>query len=391
MLVNFLKPPLVLAQFVPEDPLPIPEDDSGFIDGFFESNSLPNDGSALLNVIDRAAEVTSGFFDQFWIDIGNANEPIWRVILNISVIFAIIFLFFSGVGWFRRMSNAGGFSRDLAEEMVWPLIIILMLVPGDGILTARTGLFIRETFVATNSLILNSSSDGLSAIQKIRILNNERVFLESLQPQINNCIRLPESLPDTGGGVASGDSNTVFETRDQCLDRVIENAEEIAREIESNRPFTFRLGQLLSVINPIRIVRDGLGTIQNLIAGLTISVWLTGLQIAYVLMIQAAFALSILGAPIALALSMLPKGEKPIFIWLSSTFGVGITLISFTIIVAFIAGGLSRTNFSNPIILPLVQAILAPLLATALGQKGAEAAYRGLSQLPARAIRLAGR
>lgn len=117
---------------------------------------------------------------------------------------------------------------------------------------------------------------------------------------------------------------------------------------------------------------------------------LFGVGIAFQWLVEITLLLTALISPLAVAGSLLPLQQRPLFTWLLGFYSVGLCKLFYNIIVGLVAYILSNnTSSGNPsggtIIIAIAVGILSPILAVGLAAGGGMATFMSLGSLMAQA------
>lgn len=288
-------------------------------------------------------------FKTDWDQLASGQSPIYLAIVSISMLIAVCLVSFWSLGWYSRFSEEG-FSSGVVNEMVFPILVILML-SNNGTMLAGSTLALRHVTVNLNRSILSITRNGISLKDAIRITNIDQGFVVATQTALAKCEKLPSSQTD--------ENQNKTNPRKKCVDETINSAKIESQKIRKSKG----LGSGTGSWNPLDL---GGELINNVVQGLSFIIF-SGLSAGFQYIVQLSFLLTAYIAPIFLVLSLLPVDAKPIYAWLSGWLGLTLMLISYSIIVGIAASAIVNQPSTNPLLMQLIQAILSPILALAIG------------------------
>ena len=351
MLLIFV-PFLLKLSFLAQIPGQKPGEDTGTTDATFIIDNALKSSRNIVSV-----------FDKEWEFLVNGDSEIYQTLVVVSLSIATILVAFWSVGWYQQIVN-NGFSTTVINEIIYPIIIVLML-SNNGALLANTSLFFREISNGVNDKILSITRNGVTYREAIKATNFNEAFAASVQSKIAECESKPEKKVD-------GDGN-VIDTRQQCKDRVIQQAKKDAE--------TYRKKQGLDFTPPNLKFWEIPGVVANSAVQSALFIVFTACEIAFQFIVQIAFLLNAYIGPIFLVMSLFPSGSRPIFTWLSGWLTLGLILISYSIMVGLGASAVVNNAPSNPLFLPLLQGLFSPFLAIGIGVGGGMSSFSGFTMI----------
>lgn len=301
--------------------------------------------------------VVSGF-DQDWQNFADGNSDVYTAIVKVSLLIAAILISFWSVGWYSEIANYG-FTTKVVNEMIYPLMVALMLGINNGALLANTSLMFRGVSNVLNDRILDMTRNGITIRDAIRSTNVDQAFTLAVRAQIAECDSLPVNAVDS--------QKNVTHPRKDCVEQKTQQAK---RDADAYRQKN-GLPASQSSWNPLDIAGQTINSAVQALAYLIFS----GLAAAFQYVVQLSFLLNAYMGPIFLVLSLLPVGAKSIYAWISGWLALGLVLISYSIIVGIAASSIVNAPSNNPLFLQLVEAILSPILAVAIGGGGGLALF----------------
>jgi hypothetical protein len=315
---------------------------------FFAQTQPPNPGQAASTITDdgvAASEAVARAMDQLWDDV--LQGGLYSAIANLGVFFAVGTLLVFIVQWTREMVD-GDSSRGF-EEIIWPIVVIVLLANNAQPLSAATkGL--RGIINQTNKTLLASTSASIQlqeAYQQVMLKTGKGDAIQSL---VNQCNAIADPTQQA-----------------ECLQNASTQAREIEAELDNdNRP------------DWLKGISDFFNT--NVLQ-LTVRGWLLGLAIAFQWIVEVCMLLTALLGPLAVGGSLLPVGQKAIFAWLTGFFSVGMIKLCFNIISGLVATLVLKADNNDPMIFAFAIGILAPILSVVLAAGGGLAIFTSFSNI----------
>ena len=338
--------------FVAQIPGQQPGQDKGTSDAAFIMDSAIGSSRAIVSV-----------FDEEWKLLANGNSEIYKALVVVSLSIATILVAFWSVGWYQQIVN-NGFSTAMINEVIYPIVIILML-SNNGALLANTSILFRDISNNLNDNILNITRNGITYREAIRATNFNKAFVANVQAKIAECESKPERNVDETG--------KVIDTRQQCKDRAIQQAKSDAKSYRQKKGLGFSPPNLKFWEIP--------GEMANSAVQTALWVVFTGCEAAFQYIVQIAFLLNAYVGPIFLVISLLPTGSRPIFAWLSGWLTLGLILVSYSIMVGLGASAVVNNPPTNPLFLPLLQGLFSPFLAIGIGIGGGMSSFSGFAAI----------
>lgn len=297
-------------------------------------------------------------FNQDWQDLANGQSEVYKAVVSVAALAGVVLVAFWSMGWASRVTQEG-FHNDILSEMIYPLIVCLMLTINNGELLANTSVMFRNIAVNLNDRVLSITRNGVTLRDAIRTTNMDQAFAISVQMQLQECEKEPESGVDNQG--------QKINPREICKEKKINQAKENAQKYKEKHG----LSSYSNSWNPAEWAGQAINSAVQALSWIIFS----GLQAAFQYVVQVAFLMNAYIAPIFLVLSLLPFGSKPIYAWLSGWLALTLVLMSYSIVCGIAASSIVNASNSNPLFLQLVQAILSPILAVAMGAGGGMAAF----------------
>ncbi|MFN6562423.1 MAG: hypothetical protein RMY28_021890 [Nostoc sp. ChiSLP01] len=300
----------------------------------------------------RGSEMMINSFKEDWSNFANGQAPVYTAVIAISTMIAVVLVSWWSLGWYAKFSDEG-FSPEVLNETIFPLLVILMLT-NNGAMLASSCLALRNITVTINRNVLSITKNGVTLKDAIRATNLDQAFILATQTALANCDALTGVQKDLEGNITN--------KREECKKQTIEKARQDAFKVRSEK----KLGSGSGSWNLLDI---GGETINNVVQGVVFII-LNGLEAAFQYILQLSFLLTAYISPIFLVLSLLPVSSKAIYAWLSGWLALTLVLVSYSIIVGMAASAIVNTPSTNPLLHQLIQAIFSPLLALAIGTGG---------------------
>jgi hypothetical protein len=253
-----------------------------------------------------------------------------------------------------------------------------LLLGNDGQLLAQGTRAFRDVLNDTAARVLEVSALNVSLEEAVRGAMAKGVIGVEISSQIQQCQTL------------------IGESQVECLERAYEQVEATLEGFKQHWLVT-AAGTAAGAVFPwldtmlvgVRGAVDAYetsGSVGQILPGFfggfvgtttraLIHAFLMAFQWGFVNLVQISMLLTALVGPIAVALSLLPFGGKPIFAWMTGFFSLGFIQIMYNIIIGLAAVVILNANtFDTNGYLVLI-AILAPALAIALASGGGLAIF----------------
>lgn len=321
------------------------------------TNQGTTDASTIVEGAMNGSKLVVDSFNKDWQDLASGNSPVYTAIVKISLLIATISVALLSIGLYEEIANYG-LSTKVINELVYPTIVVLMLAINNGALLTSTSLLFRETSNYLNQQILGVTRNGIRLSEAIREVNMDQAFAAAIGEKLKECSN--KSLTTNQQGQNA---------RRLCQENVLSDAEKQARDYRDK----YQLPGAPNTLNPLKIGEEIVNSAVQALSWIIFS----GLEAAFQFGLQMSFMLNAYVGPIFLVLSLLPLGTKPIYAWLSGWLALALTLISYSIIVGIAATAVVNAPNTNPLFFQLVEAILSPILALAIGIGGGMSLFSG--------------
>jgi len=308
----------------------------------------------------EAAKLAVGAFNDNWIELASGNSHVFSATVKVSLLFATVFTAIWAIPWFNSLIN-DGYSERSIDELFYPLLIVFMLAINQGSLLSSTSLLFRNAGNYVNNQILEVTTNGIKVRQAIRQSNMNQAYQQILNNKADECKLLPLTDKNQDG----------IDSQTACINKAISDVKTMAQDYSiankiDNFHIDFDLGKLAA--------QKFNATAQGLLFLI-----FYGLEVGFVFLVEIALLINAYMGPIFIALTLLPGQTKLLHVWLSGWLGLALVKVSYTIIVGMAASSIVNVEDTNPILLPLLEGFLSPILATAIGSGGGVALFNGLA------------
>jgi hypothetical protein len=306
---------------------------------------------------------------------------LYRIMANAGALIAVMSLLFFIVNFAKQMMQSEAVDWVLGE-LIYPIVVVLLLSNGGGNL----------------ALISQGMRTG------INYYNNQ--ILEAVSSQINFETALSDladfSTVNAQLSAMRSQCNTITDNQKliQCLDEQALNARVLVEEYRRKHPQAPEWAQYLAdkmginEIDPSRplesvgtLIGNGVLFPVSLMADfssnallMAVELFLITMQGCFQQLLEVSFLLTALIGPIAIGLTLLPFGTKPILAWFTGFFSLGMCKLCLNIITGLIATATLRTGPTTDTLgVALMLGVLAPLLAFGMAAGGGMAVFNGIT------------
>ncbi len=299
----------------------------------------------------QSQQIVSQNMDAMWNDI--LNSGIWEAMVWVGTLFTVGLLTI----WVSKVlkdSLNNELSVDYLTSFVWLFLVLLLLI-NDGAGLRTTVLGLRELINLTNEKVLSVQVGNLTLEESFNNVVQSTNFNSWEQQRRMEC----ESLVTEA-------------TKANCHQELGQEIKETEDALKEQNP-RFLSGQWIA-----NAVGD---SFQRLL-----EVMLFGVGIAFQWLVEITLLLTALISPLAVAGSLLPLQQRPLFTWLVGFYSVGLCKLFYNIIVGLVAHILSHnTPSGNPsggtIIVAIAVGFLSPILAVGLAAGGGMTTFMSLGAL----------
>lgn len=366
-----MHPAFFISQIPPPNPnaLPLPPG----------INQLPSIEGLSANASETLSKATIAAWDKSWelAMSGQLYGIMTRLGLTIAGFIVVIFVLQFAKGMIDDTSN-----RPLAE-LIWPIVVVVFLANNGQLLSSFT-LGMRSYINQVNSSILTTTAAGLDTqkvLDQLAIYNQKSAQLGSLQKEC--------------------DDKRTNDELELCLQQVKTKAQALLSQVSTQEvlgAWGKRLQDYAGSVaqNPLKAGTDAIGAgagmylrAQSLPMVILIQTILMASQAAFQALIEASMLLTGLMGPIALGMSLLPFGAKPIYAWITAFWSVGICKLCLNVITGLIAVTLYNTGPTEMLPASIMLGLFAPVMALGMATGGGMAIFNGITGSIATVIRVA--
>ena len=314
-----------------------------------------NSSVNLLNQGIQSQQIVSQNLDTMWNDV--LNSGVWDAMVWVGTLFTVGLLTI-WVSKVLRDSLNNELSIDYLTSFLWLFLVLLLLI-NDGANLRNTVLGLRELINLTNEEVLAVQVGSFTLEESFNNVVQSANFNSWVQQKTIEC----ESLPDESA-------------KAKCK-------QDLTQEIQNNE-------NALKQQNPTILSGQWIANAVGDAFQRGLEIMLFGVSIAFQWLVEITLLLTALISPLAVAGSLLPLQQRPLFTWLLGFYSVGLCKLFYNIIVGLVAHILSNnTPSGNPsggtIIIAVAVGILSPILAVGLAAGGGMATFMSLGSLMAQA------
>jgi hypothetical protein len=319
----------------------------------------PNvNGSDILRDGQDIAQKTSESFDQLWEQV--VNGSLYSATVSISTVFAIVALAVWLVSWYKALLD--GEEHRAFSELIW-VVIVIFLLSGQGAPLKNVTFGMRQIINTANQNLLTETGNGIDLEQNYQRVMTRGAATDNAQALISQCASIAD-----------------LQSKDACMQDAIEKAKQMA---ELNPGGQEDSGNWFNDL----FQNIGINSLVQNAFMLAIRGWMMAIGMGFQWCIEISLLLTSLLGPIAVALTLLPVGQKAIFAWAIGFYTVGFTKLSYNIICGLVATIVLNSGNDDPMIFAFITAILAPILSMAIAAGGGMAIFNSLAGLGAMAAR----
>ncbi len=300
----------------------------------------PSPGNIVSDGIKGQQAVTEAL-NQMWDDI--LTSGVWDAMVWVATFF-VTGLIALWVVLLVKDSLENELSSEYFSAFFW-LFLVLLLLLNQGSLLRDVVLGFRAIINHTNEEVLAVQVKGVTLEDSFNKIITANTFDSWYQQEKSRCEA--EAKP---------------ELKQKCWSELDTKKKEYEQQLAAQKKSNGGLFQGFK-----DSIGDGLQRLLEL--------WMLGMGIAFQWLVEITLLLTALLAPLAVAGSLLPLKQRPLFTWLTGFYSVGLCKLFYNIIVGLVAHILSHTTTSgNPsggtIIFAMAVGVLAPILAVALAAGG---------------------
>ncbi len=311
----------------------------------------------------NTAQAIAQAWNQQWQDV--LTGELYKILAQLGVFFAVSTFLFYMTQWAKDLTN-GEFNRPISS-LIWPFLIAAILANNGAVLSG---------FTVTARNYLNSMNQEVLKVTDLKLGANyqQAIMRNPIEEMAGSLLRNCESL--TG------------ETQLQCLTEAKEKINQILDDYEKNanesspdwaKNLKEKVNQFVEEAANGKVVELSFNASLSSTSQTNLQSFLLSTQYAFQNLIEISMLLTAALGPVAVGLSLLPVGGKPIYFWLTGFFALGIAKLSYNIIAGLTARVLITAGDSDPTWFMIFVAFLAPLLAIALAIGGGKAVFQAIS------------
>ncbi len=314
--------------------------------------TFPDDGASYgTNIIDGAkqsAQIVVNSFEDDWHRLLGGEDPVYSAIIKISIPLATIAVAWWSLPWIANLAEKG-LTIDALNALIWPILVAVMLAYNNGLMLASSAYALHRIDYSLNSKLLDNVRSGISRREAIRETHVDQALSQRLAKDLGDCARLPSGGTDKNG--------TPSTPRRTCEDQVSQKAIQDSRDYREANGIPSS-GSNSDWGNP--------GTYINNAVQIGLFAFLSACEACAVWTINKSFLLVTYTGPFALLISLPMSSGKPIWLWLNGWLACTLWQLLYNAMIGDIATTTVLSAQTNPLIMPLMEGILAPLLAGAI-------------------------
>jgi hypothetical protein len=333
------------------------------------------------------SQATSEAWDRVWLSIfrtgfATGEVGLWIGLVRFAIVLGTLSIIFLGIKEGKEILARQSWS-DLATMFVWPLIVLFFL-SGSGSLLANTVLLMRQIATTQVRQVLEVQVGGLTfnqAISNVALTQSARTQIDAIYLECRDktgdalitCWNDPAKRQTAERIVSETErtNNGTLNTLRQYAQTLFSlTGTGVAGTIGTNIAALTGNGEGVDIFEPLA------APLQKLIES-----FLWALTWAFLNALEAALLVTGLFAPIAMALSILPLGSKPIWAWgigFMSLFGIQLgwnMLVGLVASILVIANAQAIADLAFPVFI----AIFAPILVTSVAAGGGLSLFSALN------------
>jgi len=349
-----------------------------------------NPAGAAANTVANTLELsraTSEAWDRVWLSIfrtgfATGEVGLWIALVRFAITLGALSIIFLAIKEGKEILARQSWS-DLATMFVWPLVVLFFL-SGSGNLLANTVLLMRQIATVQVRQVLEVQVGGLTfnqAISNVALTQSARTQIDAIYLECRD---------KTGDALITCWNDPA---KRQAVERIVSAAERTnngsLNTLQQYAQTLFSLsGAGVTTTAGTNIASllgngEGIDIFEPLTAPLQklIESFLWALTWAFLNALEAALLVTGLFAPIAMALSVLPLGSKPIWAWgigFMSLFGIQLgwnMLVGLVASILVIANAQAIADLAFPVFI----AIFAPILVTSVAAGGGLSLFSALN------------
>ncbi|MDY7008980.1 MAG: hypothetical protein SWX82_35015 [Cyanobacteriota bacterium] len=341
-------------------------------------------GFAATKILEQGLE-TSQSINQSWDLQWNQlfQSSLYQAINSVATIFAVFSLSIFLVKFARDLIVEGEYSRPI-ESLIWPLLIAILLANNSNMLVRQT-LVMRGVIHSLSQEILEVTIGEVKLLDAIKAASIFGPAKSEFSAQLQQCYGM------------------VGENQTQCFQDAATHIEETMGWFKT--AYNFIPPPLKAIVNGVKAAAElsaeetnpinkslaiGGGFLGGIVGSSVESALqpiLLAFQWAFSNCLEMSLLLMGLIGLFPVALSLLPYGGKPYFIWMMGFFSVGMTKISYNIICGVCATVVVNSESWNTLGFLMILGVFAPALSVAIAAGSANAMFNVLLTAPPQLLR----
>lgn len=325
------------------------------------------------------SQAISESFDQMWTDV--LTGPLYGIINNLGLFFALLTLGFWCIQLYRKLDQPD--ARGGVADLIFPIIVIVFMANGGRNL-ANVTLSMRGIINGVNTQVVETVGANLdfqSSLDNLSGYSSARGQVSQLANQCNGITKqeelqlcLQDATAKANGLIQSYRASNPAETW-------VNDIQALADQISLGGGLGGGLGGAVSGGLDGGVEGAFNGAISGFAAPLLMvaEAVIIAFQGAFQYAIEVALIVTGLMGPIALGLSFLPWGAKPIYAWLTGFWSLGLCKLSLNLITGLVATAVQTAGPTNAdtLVNAIAIGILSPMLALGLAAGGGKAIFDG--------------
>lgn len=325
------------------------------------------------------SQAISDSFDQMWNEV--LTGELYGIINNLGILFALLTLGFWCFQLYRKLDQPD--ARGGVTDLIFPIVVIVFMANGGQNLANLT-LTMRGVINGVNTQVVETVGANIDFQSSLDNLSGYSSARGQVSQVANQC-----------NGI------TKNEELQLCLEDARAKADTLIQSYRSSNPAEAWVNDIQGLADQIGLlgglaggvggaVSGGLeggvsGALNGAISGFAAPLLMVAeaviiaFQGAFQYAIEVAMIVTGLMGPIALGLSFLPLGAKPIYAWLTGFWSLGICKLSLNLITGLVATSVQAAGPTNAdtLVNAIAIGILSPILALGLAAGGGKAIFDG--------------
>ncbi len=335
-----------------------------------------NDSQQILQDASGSSAAVRQAWDYTWEQA--LQGPLWDAVVNVGVFIAAACLALWCLNFARQWLEDQTSPRAL-QELIWPLIVIILL-SNHGANLSLLCMGMRNVINGMNETLLTSVARGIDlekTVSEIGQYDAASIQLAKLRSQCNQIVDKTK--------------------QEQCITLQTQAMGEILQQFNQQHPDS-QYGKSLQ--DQIASAKQSIGDAINGAAIKTVNsivfdplvglvkLVLVAFQSAFQQLVEVSLLLTAMMGPVAVGATLLPFGAKPLYAWFTAFWSVGLLKLAYNIITGLTAMAIYKTGQTDTLASAVFFGLLAPLLAFAMAAGGGMAVFGGITSVAAGSIGL---